>query len=78
MVSDLEHQMRRGLTILEACVAKLGRMEWALEAFLSGDREVLQEILVRDPRTRSVEQAEAALEAILSLHFNQEMKEHYS
>lgn len=54
------------------------RMEWALEAFLSGDREVLLEILVRDPRTKSVEQAEAAIEEILSLPFNQQMKEHYS
>ena len=59
-------------------IPRMLRMEWALEAFLSGDREVLLEILVRDPRTRSVEQTEAALEVILSLPFNQEMKEHYS
>lgn len=59
-------------------IPRMLRMEWALEALISGDREVLLEILVRDPRTKSVEQAEAAIENILSLPFNHEMKEHYS
>lgn len=53
------------------------RMEWAIEAFLSGDREVLLDILVRDQRTKSVEQAEAVIEEVLSLPFNQEMKKHF-
>lgn len=53
------------------------RMEWALEAFLSGDKRILQEILVRDPRTKSFEQAEAVIEEILALPFNKEMKKHY-
>jgi len=54
------------------------RMEWALEAFISDDRRVLEEILVRDPRTRSYEQAVAVIDDILNLPFNEEMKKHYS
>jgi alpha-galactosidase len=53
------------------------RMEWALEAFVSGDKRILQEILIRDPRTKSFEQAEAVIEEILALPFNKEMKKHY-
>lgn len=53
------------------------RMEWALESFISGNKKILQEILVRDPRTRSFEQARAVVEEILSLPFNREMKKHY-
>jgi alpha-galactosidase/6-phospho-beta-glucosidase family protein len=53
-------------------------MEWALEAFISGDRRVLEEILVRDPRTRSYEQAVAVINDILNLPFKEEMKKHYS
>lgn len=53
------------------------RMEWALEAFISGDRRILQEILIRDPRTKSFEQAEAVIDEILGLPFNEEMKKHY-
>jgi len=53
------------------------RMEWALEAFISGDKRILQEILIRDLRTKSFEQAEAVIEEILALPFNKEMKKHY-
>jgi alpha-galactosidase len=53
-------------------------MEWALEAFISGDRRVLEEILVRDPRTKSYEQVVAVIDDILNLPFNEEMKKHYS
>lgn len=53
------------------------RMEWALEAFVSGDKRILQEILIRDPRTKSFEQAEAVIEEILALPFNKEMKKYY-
>jgi len=54
------------------------RMEWALEAFISGDRRVFEEILIRDPRTKSYEQVVAVIEDILNLPFNEEMKKHYS
>lgn len=53
------------------------RMEWALEAFISADRRVLEEILLRDPRTRSYEQVQRVIDEILSLSFNEKMKEHY-
>ncbi len=53
------------------------RMEWALEAFVTGDKMMLQEILIRDPRTKSFEQAEAVIDELLALPFNKEMKKHY-
>ncbi|MCS7146184.1 MAG: alpha-glucosidase/alpha-galactosidase [Nitrososphaerota archaeon] len=53
------------------------RMELGLEAFLTGDKEVLIEELLSDPRTKSLEQAEAVLRDILSLEFNKGMAEHY-
>ena len=58
-------------------VPRMLRMEWALEAFLSGDKSMLQEIVIRDPRTKSFEQAEAVIDEILALPFNKEMKKHY-
>ncbi len=57
---------------------RIMRMEMALEAFTTGDRRVLEEVLIRDPRTKSYEQAKAVIDEILSLPFNREMKEHYS
>lgn len=53
------------------------RMEWALDAFISGDKRVLQEILVRDPRSKSFLQVKKVIDEILSLPFNKEMKKHY-
>jgi len=53
------------------------RMEWALDAFISGDKRVLQEILVRDPRSKSFLQVKEVIDEILSLPFNKEMKKHY-
>jgi alpha-galactosidase len=52
-------------------------MEWGLEAFKSGQREMLVEILIRDPRTRSERQAREAIDAILALPENTEMARHY-
>ncbi len=57
---------------------RIVRMEMALEAFTTGDRRVLEEVLIRDPRTKSYEQAKAVIDEILSLPFNRDMKEHYS
>ncbi|MDI3472843.1 MAG: hypothetical protein PWQ20_552 [Thermotogaceae bacterium] len=56
---------------------RMVRMEMALEAFLTGDRKVLEEVLVRDPRTKSFEQVQAVIDEILDLPFNEEMKKHY-
>jgi len=56
---------------------KVLRIEWNLEAFFSRDKRVLEEILIRDPRTRSYEQVVKALDEILSLPFNEEIRKHY-
>lgn len=53
------------------------RMEWNLEAFISRDRKVLEEILIRDPRTKSYEQVVKVLDEILSLPFNEEIRRYY-
>ncbi|MCX7845140.1 MAG: alpha-glucosidase/alpha-galactosidase, partial [Dictyoglomaceae bacterium] len=58
-------------------IPRIMRMEFALEAFITGDRKVLEEILIRDPRTKSYEQVKGVIEEILNLPFNKEMKEHY-
>jgi alpha-galactosidase len=64
--------------VLEMVIkVRIYRMELGLEAFLTGDRDVLLEELTSDPRTRSLEQAEKVLEAIMNLPFNAEMREHY-
>mgnify|MGYP000164963190 CR=1 FL=1 len=57
---------------------RMARMEWALEAFTTGDRRILEEILLRDPRTRSHEQVKKVLEEIMNLPENIEMRKHYS
>jgi alpha-galactosidase/6-phospho-beta-glucosidase family protein len=56
---------------------RLLRLEWVLSAFETGSREALVDILLRDVRTRSETQAREALDAVLSLPFNEEMKKHY-
>jgi alpha-galactosidase/6-phospho-beta-glucosidase family protein len=53
------------------------RMEWGLDAFLSGDREMLVEILIRDPRTHSEKQARDALDEILAFPEHKNMAAHY-
>jgi alpha-galactosidase len=53
------------------------RMEWALEAFLEGNRDLLTEWLLNDPRTKSAKQAEETLREILKLPFNKQMAAHY-
>jgi len=56
---------------------KILKMEWALEAFITGDRKVIEEIIVRDPRTKSFDQIKAVLDEIMALPFNEEMRKHY-
>lgn len=57
---------------------KITRMEMALEAYLTGDRKVLEEFLIRDPRTKSYDQVVKVLDEILALPENKEMRDHYS
>ncbi|AEH51496.1 alpha-glucosidase AglA [Pseudothermotoga thermarum] len=56
---------------------RMMRMEMALDAIMNGDKDVLIEFLIRDPRTKSYEQAVAVIEEIMSLPGNEKMKEHY-
>ena len=60
-----------------ALVPRLVRLEFAMEAFLEGGRSVLLELLFRDPRTKSDEQANRVLDEILNLPFNRDVKKHY-
>jgi alpha-galactosidase len=48
-----------------------------LEAYEQGSRDLLLQLLLTDPWTRSEEQANALLDGILALPFNAEMREHY-
>ena len=50
----------------------------AVDAFTTGDRKILEELLVRDPRTENYEDIPKLWNEIFSLPFNQEMKSHYS
>ncbi len=65
------------LLMLHVIIPRMLRMEWALEAFLEGGKDLLFEWLLNDPRTRSLEQAEALIKDILTLPFNKEMAKHY-
>jgi len=53
------------------------RMEWALEAFVSRDKEMLVENLIRDPRTKSESQARETIDDLLNIPLNADMKAHY-
>jgi alpha-galactosidase/6-phospho-beta-glucosidase family protein len=59
-------------------VPRLMRLEWVMDAYFSGSKNALLEIVYRDPRTRTGEQARELLDEILSLPFNAAMKRHYS
>lgn len=56
---------------------RVQRMEWALEAFLEGGRELLFEWLMADQRTRSNKQAERVIEALMSMEENKPMAKHF-
>jgi alpha-galactosidase/6-phospho-beta-glucosidase family protein len=58
-------------------VPKIMRMKMALEAYITGDLMILEEFLVRDPRTKSHKQIKDVLDEIMNLSFNQEIKDHF-
>ncbi|HYB04529.1 MAG TPA: alpha-glucosidase/alpha-galactosidase [Nitrososphaerales archaeon] len=58
-------------------IPRMLRMEWALEAFESGDKEMLVENLIRDRRTKSESQARETIDDLLNLPLNADMKAHY-
>jgi len=56
---------------------KIMRMRMALEAYITGDLMILEEFLVRDPRTKSSQQIKDVLDEIMNLSFNQEIRDHF-
>lgn len=63
--------------MLHAIIPRMLRMEWALEAYIEGGRDLLIEWLLNDPRTKSFSQAEQTVKEILELPFNKEMARHF-
>lgn len=61
-----------------ALYPRLFRLNAAMEAFTTGNKCVLLELLYRDVRTRNDKQAEQVLEEVLNLPFNGDMRKHYS
>jgi alpha-galactosidase len=61
--------------LLQVLWPRMLQMEREVELALSSDRRLLFRTLLDDNRTRSLEQAEALMEAVLSLPFNREMAE---
>ena len=56
---------------------RLEKMERSLDAYISGDKQDLIEVLLEDPRTNSPEQAREAVDEVLSLPFNEGMRKHF-
>ncbi|MEM3062404.1 MAG: alpha-glucosidase/alpha-galactosidase [Nitrososphaerota archaeon] len=56
---------------------RIQRMEWAIEAFLEGGKQLLFDWLIVDPRTKSNKQIENVINAILSIPENKEMEKHF-
>ncbi|MEM2500971.1 MAG: alpha-glucosidase/alpha-galactosidase, partial [Candidatus Bathyarchaeia archaeon] len=57
---------------------RIMRAEWAIEANLKGGRETLIHWLITDVRTKSMQQINDAIDAILKLPGNEEMAKHFS
>ncbi|MEM0027658.1 MAG: alpha-glucosidase/alpha-galactosidase [Ignisphaera sp.] len=57
---------------------RLMRAEWALEAFLKGGRDSLFNWLIVDVRTKSIQQVNDVIDAILRMPGNEEMAKHFS
>ncbi|WP_237255901.1 hypothetical protein [Gracilinema caldarium] len=73
----LEPELPRRLVTMYL-MPRILRMEWALEAFISRDRRVLEEILIRDPRTRSYKQVQKVLDAIFNLPFHEDLRDYFT
>ncbi len=56
---------------------RVAPVEVELAAFEQGSRELLFQLILMDPWTRSEQQAHDLLDAILSLPWNEEMKAYY-
>ena len=56
---------------------RVAPVEVELEAYESGDRDLLLQLLLMDPWTRSKSQAERLLERMLALPYHEDMRRHY-
>jgi alpha-galactosidase len=56
---------------------RIGPMEMELAAYEQGSYELLLQLTLMDPFTKSIDQAKALLDGILSLPYHEEMREHY-
>jgi alpha-galactosidase len=56
---------------------RVAPVEIELAAFAKGSRTLLIDLLMMDPWTRSRDQAEKLLDAILALPYHEEMRKHY-
>ena len=61
-----------------AIMLRVMRAEWAIDAFLQGGRDSLFSWLIVDPKTKSTEQVNQAIDAILKMPGNEEMARHFS
>jgi alpha-galactosidase len=57
---------------------RLLRAEWALQAFLEGGRDALVQWLIVDVRTKSMQQVNNVIDALLKMPGNEEMAKHFS
>ncbi len=56
---------------------RIGPMEMELAAYEQGSYELLLQLVLMDPFTKSLDQAKALLDEILALPYHGEMREHY-
>ncbi len=63
--------------MLHVMIARVLRMEQALQAFLDGDRKSLLLMIAEDHRTKSFEDAKVLLEELLRQSWNSEAEKHY-
>ena len=56
---------------------RIGPMEMELAAYEQGSYELLLQLVLMDPFTKSSDQAKALLDGILALPYHEEMRQHY-
>jgi alpha-galactosidase len=56
---------------------RVAPIEVELEAYTTGSKRLLEQLILMDPYTRSVDQARALLDEILALPYHDDMREHY-
>jgi alpha-galactosidase len=56
---------------------RIGPMEMELAAYEQGSYELLLQMILMDPFTKSIDQAKGLLDGILALPYHEEMRQHY-